>query len=229
MQNGALGENRTQVRVGSKEKGADSGKNGVLGQNHQVKNGTASNKSTVGLKKDGALVVKNQTVSSVGSKGSEGSKEKQGKKEAEITKGAVPESKNQTATNEVTFKSNGVSASTQKGSKANSTQNGQKGIGEGTRVSNSTSSLAKRNGPAATAAAAKPVSDGNGRKREKWIEDMIGCDIFHGHWVKDDSYPLYPEGSCSHIDEPFDCYHNGRPDRSYQKLRWQPTSCNIPR
>lgn len=67
------------------------------------------------------------------------------------------------------------------------------------------------------------------KKSEKWIEDMMKCDIFQGHWVKDDSYPLYPEGSCPHIDEPFDCYLNGRQNRSYQKMRWQPDGCNIPR
>ncbi|KAK3128659.1 hypothetical protein QOZ80_6BG0464850 [Eleusine coracana subsp. coracana] len=58
---------------------------------------------------------------------------------------------------------------------------------------------------------------------------MASCDMFHGSWVRDDSYPLYPEGSCPHIDEPFDCYLNGRRDLAYQKLRWQPSGCNIPR
>ncbi|XP_042462507.1 protein trichome birefringence-like [Zingiber officinale] len=66
-------------------------------------------------------------------------------------------------------------------------------------------------------------------KQVDWISSMKSCDLFQGKWVKDDSYPLYAEGSCPHIDEPFDCYHNGRPDRAYQKLRWQPTGCNIPR
>ncbi|XP_072980396.1 uncharacterized protein [Typha angustifolia] len=94
-------------------------------------------------------------------------------------------------------------------------------VGEG-RVSNLTSSFRKGNVSSAA------VSNGAG-KRDDWIKSMIGCDIFHGNWVKDDSYPLYPEGSCPHIDEPFDCYLNGRPDRAYQKLRWQPKGCNIPR
>ncbi|CAL9047180.1 protein trichome birefringence-like [Musa acuminata AAA Group] len=85
------------------------------------------------------------------------------------------------------------------------------------------SSLVKGNGP--TAASARD----EGKRQVDWIGAMKGCDIFQGRWVKDDSYPLYPEGSCPHIDEPFDCYRNGRPDRSYQKLRWQPNGCNIPR
>ncbi|CAL9136516.1 unnamed protein product [Musa textilis] len=84
-------------------------------------------------------------------------------------------------------------------------------------------SLVKRNGSSA------PTSGGDGRKQVDWIDAMKGCDIFQGRWVKDDSYPLYPEGSCPHIDEPFDCYRNGRPDRAYQKLRWLPDGCNIPR
>ncbi|URE36171.1 hypothetical protein MUK42_16581 [Musa troglodytarum] len=63
----------------------------------------------------------------------------------------------------------------------------------------------------------------------EWISAMKVCDIFQGRWVEDDAYPLYPEGTCPHIDEPFDCHHNGRPDRSYQKLRWQPNDCQIPR
>ncbi|KAL5223925.1 hypothetical protein ABZP36_010564 [Zizania latifolia] len=66
-------------------------------------------------------------------------------------------------------------------------------------------------------------------KKVDWIKEMASCDMFHGNWVRDDSYPLYPEGSCPHIDEPFDCYLNGRPDRAYQKLRWQPSGCSIPR
>ncbi|KAL5199450.1 hypothetical protein ABZP36_020653 [Zizania latifolia] len=66
-------------------------------------------------------------------------------------------------------------------------------------------------------------------KKVDWIKEMASCDLFHGNWVRDDSYPLYLEGSCPHIDEPFDCYRNGRPDRAYQKLRWQPSGCSIPR
>uniref|UniRef100_A0A0D9WN32 Uncharacterized protein n=1 Tax=Leersia perrieri TaxID=77586 RepID=A0A0D9WN32_9ORYZ len=66
-------------------------------------------------------------------------------------------------------------------------------------------------------------------KKVDWIKEMAGCDLFHGNWVRDDSYPLYPEGSCPHIDEPFDCYLNGRKDQAYQKLRWQPSGCSIPR
>jgi hypothetical protein len=69
----------------------------------------------------------------------------------------------------------------------------------------------------------------SGNKEVDWFKQAVSCDMFHGHWVRDDSYPLYPEGSCPHIDEPFDCYHNGRRDLAFQKLRWQPSGCTIPR
>jgi hypothetical protein len=73
------------------------------------------------------------------------------------------------------------------------------------------------------------ASDSSGNTKVDWFNEMASCDMFHGCWVRDDSYPLYPEGSCPHIDEPFDCYLNGRRDLAYQKLRWQPSGCNIPR
>ncbi|RWR75150.1 protein trichome birefringence [Cinnamomum micranthum f. kanehirae] len=59
--------------------------------------------------------------------------------------------------------------------------------------------------------------------------ELEKCNVFDGRWVRDDSYPIYREGSCRHIDEPFNCFLNGRSDRVYQKLRWQPNGCNIPR
>ncbi|CAO2043844.1 unnamed protein product [Urochloa humidicola] len=67
------------------------------------------------------------------------------------------------------------------------------------------------------------------RKKVDWIENMASCDMFYGNWVRDDSYPLYPAGSCPHIDESFNCHLNGRPDKAYQRLRWQPKACRIPR
>lgn len=60
-------------------------------------------------------------------------------------------------------------------------------------------------------------------------ESMLKCDLFDGKWVSDESYPLYAAGSCPHIDEPFDCFLNNRPDNGYERYRWQPNHCNIPR
>ncbi|KAK6802964.1 hypothetical protein RDI58_000748 [Solanum bulbocastanum] len=69
----------------------------------------------------------------------------------------------------------------------------------------------------------------NETKKEAWWEVMSHCDVFDGMWVKDDANPMYEPGSCPFIDEPFDCYQNGRPDNGYQNFRWQPKHCNIPR
>uniref|UniRef100_A0A0E0HMJ7 Uncharacterized protein n=1 Tax=Oryza nivara TaxID=4536 RepID=A0A0E0HMJ7_ORYNI len=92
------------------------------------------------------------------------------------------------------------------------------------KTSNYSEVLVKGNG-----SSTKQASQKQPDKKVDWIKEMASCDMFHGNWIRDESYPLYPEGSCPHIDEPFDCYLNGRPDRAYQKLRWQPSSCNIPR
>lgn len=54
-----------------------------------------------------------------------------------------------------------------------------------------------------------------------------GCNIFDGRWVYDETYPLY--GDCHLAERDFQCHRNGRPDRNYQKLRWQPHECSIPR
>ncbi|CAA0841680.1 Protein trichome birefringence-like 1 [Striga hermonthica] len=67
------------------------------------------------------------------------------------------------------------------------------------------------------------------KKKMNWLEKMSKCDIYEGKWVRDDSPPLYERGSCRHIDESFNCYLNGRPDYGYEKFRWQPNHCNIPR
>ncbi|CAH1417231.1 unnamed protein product [Lactuca virosa] len=54
------------------------------------------------------------------------------------------------------------------------------------------------------------------------------CDIFNGRWVRDDTKPLYPAGSCPFIDRDFDCHLNKRPDDEYVKWKWQPFECEIP-
>ncbi|KDP26622.1 hypothetical protein JCGZ_17780 [Jatropha curcas] len=54
------------------------------------------------------------------------------------------------------------------------------------------------------------------------------CDIFDGQWVRDDSKPYYPAGSCPHIDRDFDCHRNRRPDDGFVKWKWQPNGCNVP-
>uniref|UniRef100_A0A7N0TD88 Trichome birefringence-like N-terminal domain-containing protein n=1 Tax=Kalanchoe fedtschenkoi TaxID=63787 RepID=A0A7N0TD88_KALFE len=60
-------------------------------------------------------------------------------------------------------------------------------------------------------------------------ETLARCDFYAGSWVRDDSYPLYEPGSCSLIDDQFNCIANGRPDTHYQKLKWKPHQCDLPR
>ncbi|KAI8527046.1 hypothetical protein RHMOL_Rhmol12G0046000 [Rhododendron molle] len=63
-------------------------------------------------------------------------------------------------------------------------------------------------------------------KRQK---DSVGnCDIFDGRWVRDETKPYYPAGSCPFIDKDFDCHLNGRPDGEYLKWKWKPYGCDIP-
>lgn len=64
---------------------------------------------------------------------------------------------------------------------------------------------------------------------EKWSESLKNCEFFDGEWIKEDSYPLYKPGSCKLIDEQFNCITNGRPDKDFQKLKWKPKKCSLPR
>ncbi|XP_076955539.1 protein trichome birefringence-like 2 [Bidens hawaiensis] len=54
------------------------------------------------------------------------------------------------------------------------------------------------------------------------------CDIFNGRWVKDDTKPYYPAGSCPYVDKDLNCHLNKRPDDEFVKWRWQPFGCDIP-
>ncbi|XP_062210910.1 xylan O-acetyltransferase 6-like [Phragmites australis] len=56
------------------------------------------------------------------------------------------------------------------------------------------------------------------------------CDMYRGNWVYDEvNAPVYKEGECEFLTEQVTCMRNGRRDDSYQKWRWQPTDCDLPR
>ncbi|XP_071726520.1 protein trichome birefringence-like 38 [Rutidosis leptorrhynchoides] len=59
--------------------------------------------------------------------------------------------------------------------------------------------------------------------------ELLGCDLYTGKWVVDNSYPLYAASSCPYIDPGYDCAKHGRPDTQYLKYAWQLNSCNLPR
>ncbi|KAJ9565450.1 hypothetical protein OSB04_001416 [Centaurea solstitialis] len=61
------------------------------------------------------------------------------------------------------------------------------------------------------------------------VKNLLNCNLFDGDWVRDESYPLYKPGSCSLIDEQFNCFANGRPDKGFQMLKWKPKGCTLPR
>lgn len=54
------------------------------------------------------------------------------------------------------------------------------------------------------------------------------CDFSVGKWIYDQSYPLY-EATCPYLSGKVNCQMNGRPDSDYEKWRWKPDGCNIPR
>lgn len=54
------------------------------------------------------------------------------------------------------------------------------------------------------------------------------CDFTSGKWVYDQTYPLY-DSSCPYLSSAVTCKKNGRPDSDYEKWRWKPEGCTIPR
>jgi len=58
------------------------------------------------------------------------------------------------------------------------------------------------------------------------------CDLYQGRWTFDaagELSPLYRESECEFLTEQVTCMRNGRRDDSYQKWRWQPNGCDLPR
>ncbi|KAL0303601.1 UNVERIFIED_CONTAM: protein trichome birefringence-like 36 [Sesamum radiatum] len=58
---------------------------------------------------------------------------------------------------------------------------------------------------------------------------LTTCDFSKGKWVYDQTYPLYDAATCPYLSTAVTCRKNGRPDSDYEKWRWKPDSCSIPR
>ncbi|KAK1327126.1 hypothetical protein QJS10_CPA01g02127 [Acorus calamus] len=56
------------------------------------------------------------------------------------------------------------------------------------------------------------------------------CNVFEGRWVYDEAaYPLYRSSDCPFLGDQVSCRRNGRQDSGYEKWRWEPTECQLPR
>ncbi|KAK4392403.1 protein trichome birefringence [Sesamum angolense] len=135
------------------------------------------------------------------------SREFQGRAQVLKTNQSTNAATNSPETTNTTVGSSPKSASEMK----NVTANGEKGIAENGAVKNLTSSLMmKQNNGTDTAKVKQGIDD--------LTKSLMNCDLFDGNWVRDDSYPLYKPGSCSLIDEQFNCFLNGRPDNATTNL-----------
>lgn len=57
---------------------------------------------------------------------------------------------------------------------------------------------------------------------------LKSCDFSYGKWVYDQTYPLY-DSNCPYLSSAVTCKKNGRPDSDYEKWKWKPHRCSIPR
>lgn len=65
--------------------------------------------------------------------------------------------------------------------------------------------------------------------KETEREEGGGCDVFRGRWVRDElTRPLYEESDCPYIQPQLTCQEHGRPEKEYQRWRWQPHGCDLP-
>ncbi|XVF07390.1 hypothetical protein REPUB_Repub06bG0134800 [Reevesia pubescens] len=156
----------------------------------------------------------------------------QGEKKANSDKAQVLKANQTTIVTEkapvVANQSTNSTAKSDSSSKVSSGK-GEQTVAQKGAVSNSTVSPTKKQGNVKN----QGKGSGSGQSAKQGVENLVeslkNCDLFDGGWVKDNSYPLYKPGSCSFIDIQFSCITNGRPDKDFQKLKWKPKGCTLPR
>ncbi|RDX76575.1 Protein trichome birefringence, partial [Mucuna pruriens] len=140
---------------------------------------------------------------------------------------AIPTSTNQTTNATASAPATNVSASfpLQNVPHQNSSSNSS------VKADSSVKGVVANNGNNYTSSLARKQINGknHAKGKDESLESLLKCDFFDGEWVKDDSYPLYKPDSCSFIDEQFNCIRNGRPDKEFQKYKWKPKGCSLPR
>ncbi|XP_037483325.1 protein trichome birefringence-like 28 [Triticum dicoccoides] len=97
----------------------------------------------------------------------------------------------------------------------------------------------KRAAPAMTATTTPPPSPSSGgnttsssSRAAVAAPEPPACNLYQGWWTYDaeaSQVPLYREPECEFLTEQVTCMRNGRRDDSYQRWRWQPSSCDLPR
>jgi hypothetical protein len=80
--------------------------------------------------------------------------------------------------------------------------------------------------------AAPPSNSSVESRAASVVAEPPACNVYQGWWTYDAEgaqAPLYREPECEFLTEQVTCMRNGRRDDSYQRWRWQPSSCDLPR
>ncbi|XP_021273654.1 protein trichome birefringence-like 42 [Herrania umbratica] len=76
----------------------------------------------------------------------------------------------------------------------------------------------------------KPSKNFDDEKPNSTEKKMRRCNIFEGKWVYDPGEsPLYDSAMCPFLSDRASCQRNGRPDKEYERWRWEANECKIPR